>query len=331
MAVKKYDVLLIGSGPAGLVAAKVARGMGKQVLLVEKDKIGGQCTWTGCVPTKTMIAFAHRVAQQKKLVAIGMPVNAVPDAVCVLDHVRRTVQKVYRTHTPEMLASQGIDVVKGAAIFVDAHTVRIGEQLIHADKVIIGTGSVSFIPDIPGLKDVSYLTNENFFELSQLPSSIIVLGGGPMGIEFANALYELGVKVTVVEAGDRILSREDAELSADLLAMMRKQGIEMHVGTRAISVAQNNGQIDLRLRAGDREFVVTAAALLVAIGRKPNVEGLGLEKAGVAYNAQGISVDDTLRTTAKNMYAAGDCVGPYRFSHMAEYQASLAVQNACIP
>jgi pyruvate/2-oxoglutarate dehydrogenase complex dihydrolipoamide dehydrogenase (E3) component len=331
MSGKKYGVLVIGGGPAGLVAAKVAHGLGKRTLLVEKDKLGGQCTWSGCVPTKTMIAFAHRVAQQKKLAAIGMPVEALPNPTCVLDHVRKTIQKIYTSHTPEALDGQGIDVLKGQAVFVDAHTVRVGDRLIHAEKIIIGTGSVSFIPDIPGLKEVPYLTNENFFDLPALPQSIIVLGGGPMGIEFANALHELGVRVILVETGARILSREDAELSAQLLSIMRKQGIDMHISTHAVSVARKDGQIELRVQSDNKKFFVSAEMLLVAIGRMPCIEGLELEKAGVKYSLQGIETDATLCTTTRNIYAAGDCVGPYRFSHTAEYQSSLAAQNACLP
>lgn len=327
----KYDVLIIGSGPAGLVAAKVARGLGKRVLMIEKDKIGGQCTWTGCVPTKTIIAFAHRVAQQKKLKAIGMPIESVPNATCVLDHMRKIVQRVYATHTPEMLQKQGIEILQGAASFVDAHTVCIGDQLIRAEKIIIGTGSVSYVPNIPGLKDVPYLTNETFFDLPALPSSIIVLGAGPMGIEFANALHELGVRVTVVEAGSRILMREDAELSAELVEMMHAQGIEIHLDARAEGVVREDDQIKVRVRSRDAAFEVSAEALLVAIGRKPCIDNLNLAKAGIAFDAQGIKVGGTLRTTAKHIYAAGDCAGPYRFSHMAEYQASLATQNACLP
>jgi pyruvate/2-oxoglutarate dehydrogenase complex dihydrolipoamide dehydrogenase (E3) component len=249
-----------------------------------------------------------------------------------MHYVRGAVKKVYDSHPASAFEKLGIDVLFGEPKFLDSHHISMGDKVLSAKKFMIATGSSAFIPPIEGLASVPYLSNENLFDLETLPPSMIILGAGPIGMEMASALNHLGVAVTVVEMAERIMIREDEELTRLLADHLVAEGISILTGTKAVRAAQKDGGITLTVEDAQKQRrELRAASVLVAVGRKPNVEGMDLEKAGIQYSPKGITTDEFLRTTAPNILACGDVVGPYQFSHMTEYQAVTAVRNAFLP
>ncbi|MBI5636683.1 MAG: FAD-dependent oxidoreductase [Nitrospinae bacterium] len=334
MAKFDYDLLILGGGAAGLVSSKMARGFGKSVAVIEKGKLGGECTNFGCVPSKALIRTAKAAHELKHLDALGLT-TASPIAINTggaMRHVRSIVEKVYNTHLPASFKALGIDLFFGGPRFTDNHTVVMDGKTITANKIIIATGSSPLIPAIEGIDKTPYLTNNTVFSLDTLPRSLVVLGGGPIGIELASALNRLGVETTVVEMFDRILFREDRELSDMLAGKMLGEGLNIVTSAKAVKLSGDASRITLTVETnGGPRKEITAQSILIASGRKPNTDGLDLEKAGVRHNSNGIEVDERLRTASDNIYACGDVTGPYRFSHMAEYQAILACSNAFLP
>ncbi len=328
-----FDLIVIGGGAGGLVAAKLAKGLGKKVAIVEKNKLGGECTWTGCVPSKTFIKIASVAHQLKNLEKFGLSTSPEMslNANNVMKQVNSIVEKVYSTHTPEVLENLGIKVFIGSPQFLNNHEIKLNDKKLSAKKFIITTGSSPFVPPIKGIDQVSYLTNQTFFKLERLPSSLVVIGGGPIGTELASASNRLGTDVTIIEMTENILAREDKELSQILLEKLKSEGVKILTQTKVEEVAQQENKIIITCSKENQTQTLETNALLIATGRKPNIEKLDLEKAGVEYNKKGVVTNKKLRTTAKNIYACGDVVGPYQFSHMAEYQAIIATKNALLP
>lgn len=329
-----YDLIVIGGGSAGLVAAKLANGLGKKVALVEKRKLGGDCTWFGCIPSKTLIKSAYMAHQMTRLKEFGLkPDSAVElNTDSVMTHVRAVVQADADSHPPESFEAEGIDILFGTLKFLDSHRIKLAEREISSNKFVICTGSHPFVPPIEGIDQVPYLTNETIFDLVKLPKSMIILGGGPIGSEMCCAMNRLGVKVTVVEKADHILSREEDELACRLMDMLKAEGVKFLTKRQVTKLSKQNDQIVATvLDNQDNTDQVSAESILIAVGRRPNLEDLELEKAGVEFDQRGIKVDRFLRTTARNIYAAGDVVPPYLFTHIAEYEAVIATTNACLP
>lgn len=328
-----YDLIAIGAGAGGFVSSKVAAGFGKKVALIEKDLLGGECTNRGCVPSKALLKAAAVAHQVRHLKDYGLEAGAVSlSGRHAMAYARAAVKKVYDSHPASVFEKGGIDVLFGSPRFLDNHSVEMNGKVLSTKKFMLCTGSSALVPLLEGLASVPYYTNENIFELETLPGSMIVLGGGPIGIELASAFNRLGVSVTVVEAGDRILARDERELAEMLAGKLRGEGLRLLTGTKALKAAKDAQGIALTVETALRQQdILRAKALLVAVGRKPNVEGLDLEKAGVQYGPKGIVVDAYLRTKAPNIYACGDVVGPYQFSHMTEYQAVTATRNAFLP
>ncbi len=329
-----YDLLVIGVGSGGLSSAILALKLGKKVGVVEKRKIGGDCTWYGCVPSKALIRSAAVAREANHVSDYGLrsesPILLNTDRV--MEHVRSVRHRIYQGETPEVLQEMGIEVHLGAPRFVDRHRIRVGDQTLSSRSFLISTGSSPFIPPVKGLDDVPYLTNETLFDLEALPRSMIILGGGPIGTEMASALNRLGVEITLVQRDERILPRDDEELVEILTGHLAGEGIDILTGTEAVECSADAAGISLAIQNRSRQTsVLRAATLLVAAGRTPNVAGLDLEAAGVEYSKQGIRTDRSLRTTASNIYACGDVLGSYKFSHIAEYHASIAVPNAVLP
>ena len=329
-----YDLIAIGAGAGGFVSTKVAAGFGKKAAMIEKNKLGGECTNAGCVPSKALLKAAAVAHQIRHLRDYGLESSGGVEISGrhAMTYARAAVKKVYDSHPATVFEKAGIAVLFGSPRFLDNHSVELNGKVLSSKKFMLCTGSSAALPPLEGLASVPYYTNENLFEIDEMPSSLLVLGAGPIGIEMAQAFGRLGVTVTVVEAGDRILARDDSELAEMLAGRLRGEGLALRTGTKAIGVAKDSQGITLTVETAQKpREVLKAEALLVAVGRKPNVEGLDLEKTGVQYSSKGVVVDAYLRTTAPNIYACGDVVGPYQFSHMTEYQAVIATRNAFLP
>ncbi len=326
-----YDIVVIGAGSGGLVACKLAKGLGKKVALIEKNKIGGDCTWYGCVPSKTLIKSAYMAHQVTRLEKFGLkPAREVKlNTDNVMAHVREVVETDAAGHPAESYEQEGINVFFGGARFLDEHRIEVGERVISAKSFVVCTGSHPFVPSIEGLDSIPYLTNETIFSIDKLPKSMFFLGAGPIGIELAAALNRLGVKVTVLLRSERILKKEDPELANRLTNILLEEGVEILKGTKTLSFSGQEGKIAAEIETNGQKSTLQAESVLVAVGRRPNLVGLDLDKAGVDYEPEGIKVDGHLRTTAKNIYACGDVVPPYLFTHIAEYEAVIATTNAC--
>ena len=325
---KPYDLIIIGAGSAGLTAAGFAVQLGVRVALIEKHRVGGDCTWTGCVPSKTLLKAAKVAHQMRTADRCGLtPADPRIDIGSVMAHVRDVVGEVYRDESPDALRDEGIDVYLGAARFLDANTLAVGDETLNARHALIATGAHPFIPPLEGLEDVPFLTYQTIWDLKTLPHRLLIVGAGPVGCEMAQAFARLGARVTLVTGRERVLVRDEPAASRVIGNVFTDEGIDVRYNSRATVVRQDADGI--HLTAGAREIV--GDALLIAAGRRPNVNGLDLEKAAVAYSARGIQVDPNLRTSQRHIYAAGDCLGGPQFTHYAGWQAFIAARNALLP
>jgi len=323
-----HDLVIIGGGSAGLTGASFAAQLGARVALVDKQRIGGDCTWSGCVPSKALIKAAEVAHQMRTAQRYGLsPVEPKVDLKVVMDRVRAVIADVYHEESPEALRADGIDVFLGGARFLDPHTLVAGDTTLSTRKVLIASGAHPFIPSLRGLEEVDYFTYESIWELETLPRRLLVVGGGQVGCEMAQAFQRLGAEVTLVASGDRLLPRDDPAASRVLAEALAGEGVKIIYDARAELVWQDGDGI--HIGAGGNGLV--GDALLLASGRRPNVKDLDLEKAGVVYDDRGIQVDDNLRTSQQHIYAAGDCTGGFQFTHYAGWQAAMAVRNALLP
>jgi pyruvate/2-oxoglutarate dehydrogenase complex dihydrolipoamide dehydrogenase (E3) component/anti-anti-sigma regulatory factor len=328
-----YDVVVIGGGIAGLVSAVTANGLGMSVAVIEKRDLGGNCANLTCVPSKALIRAAHLAKDFARMELFGLNAGAVTcDADGVMARVRSVVAKAHEKDLPETFEAIGIHVFKGAAEFLDRRRIRVGERTVSARRFIIAVGTRPLVPPIEGLSDIDYLTNENIYQIDALPKSLIILGGGVDGLEYASAFGRLGVRVTVVEMSPRLLPMADRELVNALVKILEKDGIQLLSGAKASRVRSDGGRVFLRYEvAGERAEEVDADRILVALGRRPDIEALKLDNAGVHYTARGIIVDSKLRTSAPEIYACGDVAGPDLLATTAEYQGIMAATNAVMP
>ncbi|MHC4075290.1 MAG: dihydrolipoyl dehydrogenase family protein [Planctomycetota bacterium] len=328
-----YDIVVIGAGSAGLTACKLANGLGKKTALIEKRKIGGDCTWFGCIPSKTLIKSANIAHQMTRLQKFGLalPNSAELNAKKVMSHVRAVVEADAASHSAESYQAEGINVFFGHARFIDSHRIEVADKLISSKNFVICTGSAPAVPPVEGIDNVSFLTNESIFDLEILPESMIIAGAGPIGIEMASALNRLGVNVTVLLRSGQILKKEDKELADRLMQILRAEGVTISTNTQTKKLSQDQNKIIATIEDKQGQRQIEAESLLVAVGRKPNITDLNLENSGVEFDKIGIKVDSNLKTTVKNIYAAGDIVPPYLFTHIAEYEAVIATTNACLP
>jgi pyruvate/2-oxoglutarate dehydrogenase complex dihydrolipoamide dehydrogenase (E3) component len=283
------------------------------------------------VPSKTLIKSANIAHQMTRLREFGLQPKGSTDldASKVMAHVRAVVQADADGHPPEMLEAEGIDVLFGAGRFLDDHNLMAGDKKISSRRFVICTGSHPFVPPIQGLDQIPYLTNETVFDLEALPNSMIVLGAGPIGIELSTALNHLGVKVTIIQRSANILKKDDPELVDRLIQILRGEGVEILTKTETRQFTRQDNKVIAEIEGQKGQRQIEAESVLVAIGRRPNIDSLDLEKAGVEFDPAGVKVDRHLRTTAKNIYACGDIVPPYLFTHIAEYEAIIAATNAC--
>jgi pyruvate/2-oxoglutarate dehydrogenase complex dihydrolipoamide dehydrogenase (E3) component len=323
--VKDYDLVIIGAGSGGLTAAAFAARLDARVALVEKNRIGGDCTWIGCVPSKALLKAAKVAHDVRTASQYGITTNQpVTDMARVREYVRGAIRQVYQFESPEELQRQGVDVLLGGARFLDSETIAVDDRRISSKAFLLATGARPAVPSITGLKDVPFLTYEQIFDNDRLPRAMLVVGGGPIGVEMAQAYQRLGSRVTVV--AERLLPKEEPEVRDVIQHVFEREGMQL-LPARARSARQDGGDIVVGTDLGEAR----GDMLLIASGRKPAVDGLDLEKAGVDYSDKGIPVDDRLRTNIKNIYAAGDVVGTYQFTHFAGWQAFQAARNALLP
>ena len=324
----EYDLVVVGAGSAGLSAAPFAAKLGARVALVDKDRPGGDCLYSGCVPSKALIKAAKVAHEMRRATDYGLaPCEPTVDLARVMAHVQNVIGRVYEFENPETLAHEGVELVTGVARFVDPHTVRAGDRTLRARRFIICTGARAAIPPIPALAGVGYLTYEDVFQMTQLPRHLLVIGAGPIGVELGQAFRRLGAQVTMFQRSTRLLSMADPECSDTLATILHEEGVRFHLGAALDRVDQDADRIAIT-SGGDK---IVGDALLVAAGRIANVEGLALEAAGVAYGPQGIPVDPYLRTNQPHVYACGDVLGEQQFTHYAGMQGYVAVRNALLP
>ena len=308
----RADLCVIGAGSGGLSIAAGAVQMGASVILIEQSRMGGECLNTGCVPSKALLAAAGR--------GDGF--------AAAYDHMRRVIAAIEPHDSAERFRGLGAHVVFGKARFVAPRFLEVGDTSVTARRFIIATGSAPAVPSIPGLETVPYFTNETLFDSAPEPSHLLVLGGGPVGVEMAQAYRRLGADVTLVER-KRLLGRDDPELAAIVRAQLIEDGVTIHEETPVTAVEEaGDGGVALTCGAGETSLQLSGSHLLVAAGRRPKVDGLGLEDAGVVLSDGVPLIDARLRTTNKRIYAIGDVVGPYRFTHTASYQARIVITNA---
>ncbi len=321
----KYDFAIIGGGSAGLSLAAAAAQFGEKVVLFEKAEMGGDCLNSGCIPSKSLIAAAKAAEAQRSSDKFGIAaIEPKVSYAAVMDYVGGVIKTIAPHDSQERFEKLGVKVVRAPARFTGPRRLEAAGNSYQARKSVIATGSRAAIPPIPGLQDVAYFTNETIFKNHVLPKHLIVIGGGPIGLEMAQAHRRLGSDVTVLEAFQP-LAKDDPELTTIVLAALRLEGIGIHAQASITSIVQTKAVIKVTLKNGD---VISGSHLLVAAGRLPNIESLNLEAAGVTYTARGVTVDSKLRTSNKNIYAAGDVAGGLQFTHVAGYHAGLIIRHA---
>ncbi|MBA3715603.1 MAG: FAD-dependent oxidoreductase [Pyrinomonadaceae bacterium] len=334
----RYDLIVLGGGSGGLVAGVGAAQLGARVLLIEKKALGGDCLFTGCVPSKTFIRSARFAAEVRRAGDFGFaPIGDLQfkgsDFAAITDRVGRVIKTVGEHDAPEVFRNQGVEILFGSPRFISPHEMEVEaadnpKQRVRARRFCISTGSRPATPPVEGLEETGFITNEEVFHTKKLPASLIVLGGGPVGVELGQSFARLGSEVTIVQRGARLLPKDDEEAATELTRCLRDEGINVLLKTEAVCAAQANGHKTITVKENGATRELHAEEILVAAGRRPNTEGLNLEAAGVKYDKQKIVTDEYLRTTAKHIYAAGDVTGHYLFTHMAAYEAALVVRNA---
>jgi pyruvate/2-oxoglutarate dehydrogenase complex dihydrolipoamide dehydrogenase (E3) component len=328
-----YDLLILGAGTAGLVAAQMAAALGAKVALIERDLLGGTCLNIGCVPSKAIIRTSRLYAEMRDAQRYGahVPADIRVEFPAVMQRVRGIRARISRADSTRALVAAGVDVFFGEAHFADADALVVDGATLRFRRAIIATGARPETPEIPGLEAAGYLTNENVFELTEMPRRLLVIGGGPLGCEMAQAFCRFGVQTTIVQQWPLFLPREERDAAQLLSDSFARDGIEIRLDTRVARVRVDGGRKIVDLVRDDYENTIVVDAILTGTGRAPNVEGLNLEAAGVACDAdRGIHVDDFLRTANPRIYAAGDACLENKFNDTAEASARIAVRNALL-
>jgi pyruvate/2-oxoglutarate dehydrogenase complex dihydrolipoamide dehydrogenase (E3) component len=323
------DICVIGAGSGGLSVAAAAAAFGVSVVMIEKDKLGGECLNAGCVPSKALIAAGNHAHAIAAAPAFGVSASATEvDFGKVHRHVHDVIAAIAPNDSKARFTGLGVHVIKGAARFKDRSTVVVGDGTeIKARRFVIATGSSPALPPIPGLEAAPYLTNETVFDLTVRPQHLVVVGAGPIGLELAQAFHRLGSAVTVLEAAEP-LAREDAECARILLDALAREGVEIRSKITIVRVDAVGSKIRVVVRDGESERMLEPSHLLVATGRRANTDDLGLEQAGIRHDRRGISVNSRLRTANRRVYAIGDVAGRGQFTHLANYHAGLVIRNA---
>ena len=326
-----YNIVVVGAGTAGLITAAGAAGLGAKVALIERHLMGGDCLNVGCVPSKGLIRAARAIFDAKNSAEFGVQGG---DGICfdfaaAMERMRRLRAEISQHDSARRFRDElGVDVYIGAGRFVASDCVEVDGKKLFFKKAAVCTGARAAAPPIPGLAEVGYLTNETVFSLTELPPRLAVVGAGPVGCELAQSFARFGSRVTLIEMGAKVLGREDGDAAEILHEAFVREGVELQLGVKILCVEQRGSDKIVTLERGGERIEVVVDAILVAVGRAPNTEGLGLEKAGILYDQSGVTVSATLQTSNPNVYAAGDICFPYKFTHTADALARILIANA---
>ena len=326
----RYNLVVVGAGTAGLTAAGGCAAVGGRVALIERALTGGDCLVSGCVPSKGIISAARIAASIRHAERYGIRAASEPavDFPAVMERMRRLRAHISSSDSVQHLTTQGVDVFLGQARFVARDTVEVAGTRLRFARAVIATGGRASVPLIPGLAEAGYLTNETLFELTERPARLAVIGGGPIGCEMAQTFQRLGSDVTIIHNAGHVLNREDADAAAIVQQALQRDGVRLVLEAKILQVDAHDGAKRVRVQTGGQPLDVACEQILVSAGRVPNVEGLGLEAAGVAYGKDGVVVDDFLRTSNPRIYAAGDICAPFKFTHTANALGRMAMVNA---
>jgi pyruvate/2-oxoglutarate dehydrogenase complex dihydrolipoamide dehydrogenase (E3) component len=326
----KYNLVVIGAGTAGLVAASGAAGLGAKVALIEKHLMGGDCLNVGCVPSKCIIRSSRVAAEAREAGQYGVKISsgAEADFAAVMERMRRLRAEISHHDSVERFKSLGVDVFLGQAHFIGHDRVEVSGKILRFKRALIATGARAVTPPVEGLKEAGFLTNETIFSLTERPKHLTVFGAGPIGCEMAQAFRRLGSDVTIIQKGPQFLSREDPEAAQILYEAFKRDGVRIHLKTTVQKVTGSGKQKKIHIVTDGKSDVIEADEILVGAGRAPNVEGLNLEDAGVRYEKTGVIVNDYLQTTNPDIFAAGDICLTYKFTHTADATARIVIQNA---
>jgi pyruvate/2-oxoglutarate dehydrogenase complex dihydrolipoamide dehydrogenase (E3) component len=329
----EFDIVVIGGGAGGLVVAAGAATLGAKVALVEKHKLGGDCLWYGCVPSKTLLKSARIAYQMRNASRWAIPsAHPHPDLAQVMERVRGVIAQIEPNDSPERFRGLGVDVIFGSGRFVSPDAFEVDGRRLTARTYVIATGSRPGVPPIAGLADVPYLTNETIFDLREPVPHLLVVGAGPVGCELAQAFSRLGSRVTVVDMERRLLPREDEDAASVVQRQLESEGVRFHLGATIAGLAEGEphaGRIRAMVHDADGSIAeIVASHLLIAAGRTPNLDGLGLDAAAVQLENGRLHLENGVRTTNPRVYAIGDAAGPYAFTHMAEHHAGVVLRHA---
>ncbi len=326
----RYNLVVIGGGTAGLVSAVGAAGLGAKVALIEKHFMGGDCLNVGCVPSKAIIRAARAVATVREAGEFGVkvPPGTTADFSKIMERMRRLRADISSHDSAQRFTELGVDIFLGTGKFTGPDTIEVGGQTLRFSKAVIATGARAAAPPIPGLKEVPYLTNESLFSLTDLPKRLGVIGAGPIGCEMAQSFARFGSEVFLVEAEHGILPREDRDASEIVRSAMERDGVKLLCCGKDLILAKDPNGVRLQVGSHGQGYDFLVDQLLVAVGRAPNVEGLGLETVGVEFDKKGVRVNDRLQTANPRIYACGDICSPYQFTHAADFMARIVIQNA---
>lgn len=330
---EEFDVVVIGGGTAGLVTASGCARLGRRVALIERESLGGDCLWTGCVPTKALVATARLAHQMRHADSYGLErVDTAISPRRVMDSMRAARREIEPNDAPEKFRALGIEIIEGSASFQQRNRVAVGSRLLSAKDIVIATGSRTSVPPIDGLADTGYLDHVSFLAHDSFPRSLLMLGGGYIGVEFAQLLGRFGCSVTIIEAAPTLVPNEDADVVRAVTELLESEGISIRTGARVIGAKRHGGEKSLIVIGPDgAEEEIRAEEIFLATGRRGNVEGLGLDAAGVRVERNYVVVDEYLATTAPGVWAAGDIHGGLQFTHVAAYDAVKVVRNMLFP
>ena len=325
-----YNLIVIGAGSAGLVSAYIAAAIKAKVALIEKHEMGGDCLNTGCVPSKALIRSAKILSYAARAKEFGLDeMQAKFRFSAVMERVQRVIADIAPHDSVERYTGLGVDVIRGEANILSPYHIEVNGEVLTCKNIIVATGARPVVPELPGLETIEYLTSDNVWQLREQPRRLLVLGGGPIGCELAQAFQRLGSEVTLVQRGDRILPREDEDVSAQVSARFHAEGIKVLTEYSALSIVHEDGKKILVCRTETGDERIEFDQLLIALGRKANVSGFGLQELGVELRKNGtVQADAFLRTNFPNIYVCGDVTGPYQFTHTASHQAWYASVNA---